>query len=181
MAELVTKRYATALFDIAKTKNAVEQFEDEIKLILQVLNDEKEFLQILSHPQILQDEKIQVVENVFDGKAAPEIVGLLVLIIKKNRQEIMLDILKQFIEMAETEKGILKATLTIAMPLDEQQLAQIKKRLENNTQKTIELDVIIDKAIIGGMVIKVGDKVVDGSVAGKMQALKQQLMDLRLA
>lgn len=181
MAELVTTRYATALFDIAKAKDAVEQFEDEVKTILKILNEEKEFIQILAHPQILQDEKIKVIENVFEGKVSQEIVGLLVLIVRKNRQEILLDILSQFIEMAEVEKGILRATITTAMPLDDKQLAQIKTRLENNTQKTIELDVIHDKALIGGMIIKLGDKVVDGSIAGKMQALKQQLMDLRLA
>ncbi|MGL4736739.1 MAG: ATP synthase F1 subunit delta [Cellulosilyticaceae bacterium] len=181
MAQLVTKRYATALFDIANEQGAMKSFEDQVKTMKEVLENEKDFFTLLSHPSILQAEKIQVVENIFDGRVAEELVGLLVLIIKKGRQDLILDIFETFLTMAKADRGVILAAVTSAVPLKDEQLAQIKANIEKNTGKTIELEAAVDSSLIGGMIIKVGDKVVDGSVRGKLSGLKTQLNNLRLA
>ncbi|MEG0013468.1 MAG: ATP synthase F1 subunit delta [Cellulosilyticaceae bacterium] len=181
MAELITKRYATALFDIAIETNKAAQFEQEASMICDILAQEPEFLQILNHHQILQEEKMKLVETVFEGRVSDEFVGLLVLTIKKSRQVLVLDILNMFLDMIKEANGVLKATVTSALSLNKKQLAQIKSNIEKSTNKQIELTAMVDKSIIGGLIIRVGDKVVDGSIAGQMQALKTTLNDLRLA
>lgn len=181
MAELVTKRYATALFDLATETNKAAQFEQEASMIYDILAREPEFLQILNHPQVLQEEKIKLVETVFEGRVSDEFVGLLALTVKKSRQDLILDILNMFLDMVKEANGVLKATVTSAVSLDDQQLAQIRSNIQKNTGKQIELTAEVDKSIIGGLVIRVGDKVIDGSIAGQMQALKSKLNDLRLA
>lgn len=181
MAELVTKRYATALFDIAKEKEAIEDFEKQVQMILSTIQEEPEFVQLLEHPHILQEEKIKVVETIFMGRVYEELVGLLVLILRKNRQMLMLDILNKFLRLVEAYRGQVKVTVTSAIPLSEQQLAQIKTNLEKNTEQTIELETMIDESIIGGLIVHIGDKVVDGSIKGKLNGLKSQLNSLRLA
>ncbi|MGL6174460.1 MAG: F0F1 ATP synthase subunit delta [Cellulosilyticaceae bacterium] len=181
MAELITKRYATALFDIATETNKAAQFEQEASMIYDILVKEPEFLQILNHPNVLQDEKVKLVENVFEGRVSDEFVGLLVLTVRKSRQDLILEILNKFLDMVKEANGTLKATVTSAISLNDGQLAQIKSNIEKDTNKQIELTAIVDKSIIGGLIIRVGDKVIDGSVAGQMQALKSKLNDLRLA
>lgn len=181
MAELITKRYATALFDIATETNKAAQFEQEASMIYDILVKEQEFLQILNHPNVLQDEKIKLVENVFEGRVSEEFVGLLVLTVRKSRQDLILEILNKFLDMIKEANGMLKATVTSAVSLNDGQLAQIKSNIEKDTNKQIELTAIVDQSIIGGLIIRVGDKVIDGSVAGQMQALKSKLNDLRLA
>lgn len=181
MAQLVTKRYATALFDIANEQGAMKNFEDQVSTMKEVLEKETDFFTVLSHPSILQAEKIQMVETIFKGKVSEELVGLLVLIIKKGRQDLILNIFEAFLTMAKADRGVISATVTSAMPLKEEQLAQIKANIENNTGKEVELEVTVDQTLIGGMIIKVGDKVVDGSIRGKIQGLKVQLNNLRLA
>ncbi|MGL4798020.1 MAG: ATP synthase F1 subunit delta [Cellulosilyticaceae bacterium] len=181
MAQLITKRYATALFDIANEKGAMKEFQDQALAIYNLLTEEKDYLTILSHPSVLVEEKIAMVEQAFAGQVADEFVGLLVLVIRKNRQEFILDILSTFIDMAKTQAGYLKATVTSAVALKEEQLAQLKANIEKNTGKQIELESIVDTALIGGMIVRVGDKVVDGSIRGQMDAMKSELNSLRLA
>jgi F-type H+-transporting ATPase subunit delta len=181
VAELITNRYATALFEVAKENNAVKNYEEQVKIIYDTLLKNPEFLQVLSDPKIILEEKYSLAEKVFEGKVYDELVGLFILLVRKNRQNYTLDILAQFLEMAQADAGILLATVTTAMPLKKEQLAQIKTNLEKSTKQTIDLVTVVDKDLIGGIVIQVGDKVVDGSVSGQLNTLSNKLKDLRLA
>jgi F-type H+-transporting ATPase subunit delta len=127
------------------------------------------------------EDKIKMMETAFEGKIYDELVGLFVLIIKKNRQIYLVEILEQFLGLVKEAKGQVKAIVTSAIPLTNQQLAQIKANLEKSTQKTIDIESKVDGSIIGGLVIHVGDQVVDGSIQGKLNGLKSQLNSLRLA
>jgi F-type H+-transporting ATPase subunit delta len=181
VAELITDRYATALFEVAKENNAVKNYEEQVKIIYDTLLKNPEFLQVLSDPKIILEEKYSLAEKVFEGKVYDELVGLFILLVRKNRQNYTLDILAQFLEMAQADAGILLATVTTAMPLKKEQLAQIKTNLEKSTKQTIDLVTVVDKDLIGGIIIQVGDKVVDGSVSGQLNTLSNKLKDLRLA
>ncbi len=181
MATLVTSRYATALFELATEQNQVEQYETEAQTIVQILLAETDFIGVLTHPGILLEEKVNLVQNVFEGRASEAFVGLMVLTVRKGRQNLIIDILKEFIDMAKSHRGLLKAVVTSAISLEENQLAQIKANIEKSTGKEIEISTLVDESILGGMIIRVGDKVVDGSIKGEMQALKNNLNNLRLA
>lgn len=181
MAEIIVNRYATALFDIAFEKGAMLKFEEEARVILKVLAEEADYIKLLSHPSITEAQKIELVEGAFTGQVSDEFVALMALIIKKARTQYLVSILEKFISMAEEAAGLVKATVTSAMPLTNQQLAQIKANIEQSTGKTIEIEAEIDASIIGGLIVRVGDKVVDGSIKGQMDALKSQLNSLRLA
>lgn len=181
MAKLVTKRYATALFDIAKEQGAMEEYKNQATMMRDLFVTEQDYVAVISHPSVLLDDKIGMIEAAFKGKVADELVGLLVLVIKKERQEFIVAILNAFIDMANKEAGIVKATVTSAVALNEDQLAQIKANIEKSTKKQIELESLVDASIMGGLVIRVGDKVVDGSIKGQMTALQSTLSDLRLA
>ncbi len=181
MAKLVIKRYATALFELAISDNRIEDYKSEVELVIQLLRDEPDFIALLQNRRITLDEKVSLIEKIFSEQVSSSVVGLMILIIKKGRQEFLLDIFETFLQMIEKQKGILKATVTSAVVLEARQLEEIKMQLENNTKSQIELDTIVDESIIAGLIIRVGDKVVDASIKGKMQTLKKQLAELKLA
>ncbi len=181
MAELVIKRYATALFDVATTENKIEQYEEEVSVILKALEDAPDFMAVLNNQKVTLQDKVALVENVLGDKVDGSIVGLLVLLVKKNRQSFLVQVLEAFLEMTKKKAGVIKATVTSTIQLTESQVEAIKVKLEANTNSKIELETIIDTSIIAGLIIRVGDKVVDASIQGKMQTLKKQLSELRLA
>lgn len=181
MAKLVVKRYATALFDLAVSEGAMAKYEEEVKVIVRALRDEPDFMAVLNDHKVTKENKISLVENVFTDKVSNPIVGLLVLLVKKGRQGDLLDVLEAFLERVKAESGITKAVITSAVPLKEAQVTAIKEKLEAGTKAKIEIETIVDTSIIAGLVIRVGDKVVDASIKGEMQTLKKQLSKLRLA
>lgn len=181
MAKLVVKRYATALFDLAASEGAMAKYEEEVKVIVKALHDEPDFMAVLQDHKVTMEDKISLVENIFTDKVALPIVGLLVLLVKKGRQDEMLDVLETFLERVKAESGIVKAVVKSAIPLKAEQIALLKEKLEAGTKSKIELETIVDASIIAGLVVRVGDKVVDASYQGEMQTLKKQLSKLRLA
>ncbi|HHX61537.1 MAG TPA: ATP synthase F1 subunit delta [Epulopiscium sp.] len=181
MAKLVLRPYATALFEIAQEQNATEEFAKQVNVVIESIEQNSEFMELLLHPKITQSEKIQLIDTVFKDKVADEITGILTIIVRKGRQNVLIDILKEFLAMVSDYLGIIKVTVTSAVELNHNQLAQIKEKIQSTTNKEIELNAIIDSSLIGGMVIRVGDNVVDASIAGRLRELKEGLTNLRLA
>ncbi len=181
MAMLVTTRYANALFGLADEKNMITEYEQEATQIIEILEEETNFINLLVHPSILLEEKIELVRNVFEDRVTDDFVGLMILCIKKGRQNIIIDILQEFVDMAKEHRGFIKATVTSAIELTNKQLAQIQQNLEKSTNKQIELQALVDSNILGGLIIRVGDKVVDGSIKGQIESLETNLINLRLA
>ena len=181
MAKLVVKRYATALFDLAASEGAMAKYEEEVKVIVKALHDEPDFMAVLQDHKVTREEKISIVENIFTDKVSTPIVGLLVLLVNKGRQAEILNVLEAFLDMVKAESGIIKAVVTSAIPLKEAQLEALREKLEASTKSKIELETIVDSSIIAGLVVRVGDKVVDASYKGEMQTLKKQLSKLKLA
>lgn len=181
MAELVVKRYATALFDMANESNAVAQYETEVNTIVEALKETPDFMAVLENQKVTMEEKVTLVENIFGDKVQGPIVGLMVLMVKKSREGYILEVLESFLEMAKEARGIIKASVTSVVPLKAEQLEEIKAKLQAGTGKVVELETIIDESIIAGLIIRVGDKVIDASVQGEMKTLKKQLSALRLA
>ncbi len=138
-------------------------------------------MELLLHPKITQDEKIELISTVFEDKVVDEVTGILTIIVQKGRQNGLIDILKEFLEMVSEYHGIVKATVTSAVELNQKQLTQIKQKIQSTTDKNVELEAVVDNSLIGGMVIRVGDNVVDASIAGRLQELKEGLTSLRLA
>ena len=107
-------------------------------------------------------------------------MGLLVLIIRKNREEYILDILNSFLNRIKEYKGIVTATVITAVALSNEQINLIKAKLTNSLKKQVQIETQIDQSIIGGLIIRVGDSILDASIGGKLQSLKASLYDSQL-
>ena len=182
MAKLISKTYGEALFELAVEENKTDVFVEEIQGILYALKENPEFDALMNHPKILKEEKIDVMENVFKGRISDELTGFLALIIKKDRYGEITSILEYFLQEVKALKGIGTAYVTTATPLRQAQKEQVEETLLAKTQfQQMEMHYDVDESLLGGMVIRIGDRVVDSSVRHKLDDLTKQLMQVQLA
>ena len=182
MAKLISKTYGEALFELAVEENKVDVFEQEISAILEILNQNPDFLQLLNHPKISKEEKLQVVEEVFGGKVTKEIQGFLNIVVAKERNKDLIAIMEYFLDEVKAMKGVGVCYVTTPMELNAaQKAAVVEKLLKTTSFKTMEMHYAVDEKLIGGMVLRIGDRVVDSSISTKLSNLEAQLMKIQLA
>lgn len=182
MAKLVSKTYGEALFELAMEQDALDAYLEQTTIIRQVIEENPDFSKLMNHPKIDKDEKLEVIKNVFEGKVDNELVGFLRLILIKDRYDELMEILSYFIDLVKEEKGIGVAYVTSATPLTEAQKKQVEEKLLATTDyKEMEITYAVEEKLIAGLTIRIGDKVVDSSVATKLEQLKKQLMKIQLA
>ena len=181
MAKLISKTYGDALFELAVEKNKVDMLAEEIEQLKGVLSENEEFGRLMNHPKIIKEEKIQVAKNVFEGRLSDELLGFITIIISKDRYKDIDAILDYFIAEVKRYRGIGVATVTTAVPLKEEQCQKIEEKLLDTTQYTkMEMHYNLDESLIGGMVIRIGDRVVDSSIKTKLNELQKDLLKVQL-
>ncbi len=181
MAKLISKTYGDALFELAVEEDKVDALLEEIEQLQKVLSENAEFGRLMNHPKVIKEEKIQVAKNVFEGRMSDELLGFLIIIISKDRYRDIDAILDYFIAEVKQYKGIGIATVTTAVPLRDEQCREVEKRLLDTTSyKTMEMNYMLDKSLIGGMVIRIGDRVVDSSIKTKLNELQKELLKVQL-
>jgi F-type H+-transporting ATPase subunit delta len=182
MARLVSTTYGDALFELAKEQDKIDDLAKEVKVVQTVLAQNPEFSKLMNHPKVGKDEKLQVVKEVFDTRVDNELVGFLRLVVEKDRYMEIDAILSYFADRVKEEKGIGVAYVTSAVKLSEIQKKLVEEKLiETTSYKEMEMNFTIDESLIGGLVIRIGDKVVDSSIKSKLSELTKQLMNIQLA
>ena len=181
MAKLVSTTYGEALFELAAENNKEEEFLGEITALKGLLKENPEFGSLMNHPKILKEEKLKVLEDVFSGRISRELLGFLHLVVAKDRYGEIDGILDFFIGKVKQHQGIGIANVATAVSLNEDQ----KKEIENKLLATTPLDRMemhyqVEEDLIGGMVIRIGDRVVDSSVKTKLFELQRELLKVQL-
>ena len=181
MAKLISKTYGEALFELAVEENKIDAFLEEVIAVQKALQDNPELYKLLNHPKISKEEKTKVMENIFKGRISDEVTGFLTLIISKERSKELDAILQYFIQRVKEEKGIGTAYVSTAVPLNEIQKAQVEEKLLATTSyRKMEMIYTVDESLIGGMVIRIKDRVVDSSIKTKLSEIKKQLYKIQL-
>lgn len=181
MAKLVSKTYGDALFELAVEENKLDLFVEEIQGVLTVLKENSELTKLMNHPKVMKEEKVKVVEKIYSGKVSEELAGLMVLLVKKGRYNEIENIFNYFIQEVKEYKNIGTAYVVSAMELSEPQKEQVKKRLiETTNYVEIEINYAVDTSLIGGMVIRIGDRVVDSSIKTRIYELSKELSKIQL-
>ncbi len=173
---LVDKRYAEALVEIADKANAIDEFQHELMEIIGIYKDQQDFRLFLNNPEVKIDTKKGTLKNIFSKDLRPEILNFLLLLLDKDRIKHLPGINDEFIKLADIKRNTLNMTIISAAELDESQIIKIKEKygkLHNAT--SVKASVEIDQSLIGGVKVKIGDKVIDGSVKGRLESIKALL------
>ena len=181
MAKLVSKTYGEALFAIAMEENKGVLYLEEVEGIRTILKENPDFDKMMMHPAIPKQEKLALVEQAFAGRVSDEITGFIKLVVQKERYDRLQEIFQYFIDRIKEAQKIGIAHVTTAIELSDMQKEQVRSRLLETTDfRSMEMHYQVDPKIIGGMIVRIGDRVVDSSIRSKLDDLTRQLLQIQL-
>jgi len=181
MAELVGKRYAEALFEVAVELNKLDQFKEEIKAISDVLETEVELKTIFRHPKLSKNEKKDIINSIFKDRVSQEIINLIYIVIDKGREKFIKDISDEYIVLSNKKLGIVEAEAVTAVAMSQEEIDKLQSNLSEKMGKKVILTNMIDKKIIGGVLVRIADRVMDASIKGHLDAIQQSLSNIRVS
>ena len=181
MAKLISNIYGEALFELAVEEEKTDAMLEEIDGIKNVFLENPEYIKFLNHPRISAEEKIKTTETIFAGRIDKQLVGFLSIIITKGRCESLMEILDYFLDRIKEFKGIGVAYVTTPFELPKEKKEAIcKKLLATTSFKEMEMHYAINPDLLGGMQIRIGDRVVDSSIQTKLNQLQRDLLKLQV-
>jgi F-type H+-transporting ATPase subunit delta len=167
------RRYAEAAFQIALRDDTLETWRRELDLAAATL-ETGNLESVLANPAIALDQRIDAAQHVFDGLSEP-VRNLVLLLVRRGRIEQLPRVALEFARLDDQRKGLTHASATSAAALDKDELKAITTRLEDLIGGRVELQTDVDPHILGGLVVRIGDQLIDGSVLGRLERLRNQL------
>ncbi len=175
MSEELIHGYATALFQVVRAEGEIDRVEDELYRFGKLLDTNHELKQALSDQSIDKEQRKKVLGELLDGKVSPHTLGLLGFVVEQGRARQLPQILSELSKLAAEARSAVVAEVRSAIPLDAQQQTALAEALSKATGKKVELKVLVDPEVLGGVVAKVGDTVIDGTVRRRLEQLKEQV------
>lgn len=169
----VASRYAKSLIDLSKEKGKLDVVKGDIEQFIGVLKENPELVAVLRNPIMKTDKKKSILQALFKDKIDPMISSFFDILINKGRGGILYDIALEFIREYNEVKGIVKATVVSASKLSDENFNQLKSQIAQQINAEVILNNTVDPSLIGGFVVKVGDRQVDASIAGKLNKLEK--------
>jgi len=173
---VVAKRYARALFEVAKDKGIISQVEEELKSVASAIRDNADLQKFLNHPNIGASVKTDLLKQIFEGKVSEPVWNTLLVLIDKGRQSIVSAMVGDYVKIANEALGHASATVYAAFVLTEAQQAEIASHFSKVTGKTIRVTTVVEPKLLGGIQVRIGDRLYDGSLAGKLDRLAKALV-----
>ena len=181
MAKLTEKVYGEALFELAVEEGRTDSLLEEVRVVSQVLSANPDLAKLMQHPGIPENEKEKLLKEVWDGKVSKELTGLMLLLLQKEHYSELPLVLDYFTAQVKEKEKIGIAYIKTAVELNAVQKGQVEKRLlETTDYRSFELHFEVDPSLIGGMIIRIGDRVVDSSIKTKLENLSRQLYQIKL-
>ena len=179
MAKLVSKTYGDALFELALENNQLDSMFEEIEVVSKVISDYSDLTKLMNHPKIIKEEKIKLIEDIFTDKVSKELVGLMRMMVEKDHYNEINNVFSYFMDKVKEYKNIGTAYITSAMELTDDQKKAVEIRLLETTKYLqFEMHFDVDESLIGGMLIRIGDRVVDYTIKTNQSGLKRELIKI---
>lgn len=166
--------YAAALLDIARAEGSEAGIADEIYAAANALAGNTELTEVLRDPAVPQDRKQGIVSDLLGRRASRVTVAAINFLVAAGQARHLEDIARRLAELVAEEEGEVVAEVRTPVDLDEDQIARLRDALARATNKRVQVRVIVDPSVIGGLVTKVGDTVLDGSLQGRLSELREQ-------
>jgi F-type H+-transporting ATPase subunit delta len=177
MAEAgVVSRYARALFEAAQSQGTVEQVGSDLEGIASIFKESPDLLRVLRAPVIPAERKAQLVRTAFGPRVSDLTLRFLEMVVQKRREEVLPEVPAEFQHLAYAMLNVLPVEVTTAVPLTPEERTALAASLGRRTGKRIRLVEKIEPELMGGMVLRLGDTIIDGSVQGQLQRLRQRLL-----
>ncbi len=174
---VAAKRHAQAVFQLALERGELEKWLDNLKTIATTLS-EPQLMAILESPKVHPDEKMDLISRCLPG-VSQLALNLVYLLVTRRRLRLIDQIVSEYQRLADAYQGLEHAEITTAIPLDEEDKKRLSKRLAELTGTRIMLTTKVDPDVIGGFVVRIGDRLIDGSTKSKLDSLRKSLVEVR--
>ena len=172
--EEIAEVYSRALFEAARDNDVVDRIHEELQTVDDALSEDRELRLFFFSPYFTSDEKKEAVGRVVEG-ADERLVNFLELLAERHRMPVLSRIRRQFDGMWAEENKLLPVSVTSAVDLDESLVQEIGRRIEDQTGRRVELSSSVDPDVLGGLVVRVGNVVLDASVRNRLEQLRKQV------
>ena len=173
---VVSGTYGHALFELAVELDVIDSLMEEAGVVREVLKQNPEFSRLLDHPRIGVEQKTALVEEAFSGRVSDNMTGFLTILVRNGRQREICLSLDEFIAEVKEYRHIGICHVVTALPLSEDQKERLVARLtETTAYNSFEMNYHVDPALIGGITIRIGDRVLDSSIRSELNGLKKSL------
>jgi F-type H+-transporting ATPase subunit delta len=169
------RRYAEAAFQVAVRDGTLAEWRSELDAAAAVASDER-VVKVLANPAIPVERRAALLAELLGDRASRPVQNLIQLLLRRGRIEALPRVAAEFRRLDDERQGITNATATTAAPLTPDEVRTLTERLEQSTGRRVVLDVEIDPSLLGGLVVRVGDRMIDGSVRGRLERLRNQLI-----
>lgn len=168
----VASRYAKSLLSLAQEKGVLEKVHDDMQLFSSVAESNKEFTRILKNPIVNHEKKLNILKSIFKGRVHPMTFSIFEIITRKNREAILPSIAKAFHQQYNVFNNIEEAKVITTFPLTEELRKEFEIIVWDYTGKKVELEEEVNESLIGGFVLKIGDRQIDESLNSKLKELR---------
>jgi F-type H+-transporting ATPase subunit delta len=180
MESRIAQKYATALFRTAKRTNQVETISKDLLAISTLLMENKLLKNFLESPQVLEKDKRELINSTLKPLISEALLSFLTLVVSKHRSQHLLSMAERFQQLVKEDQGIVEARLITARTMEQVLMDQIRQELEKNTGKKVQIKHQIEPHLLGGIVVILGDKIMDRSIRYQLNQLKDQMSALKV-
>lgn len=177
----VARRYAEAFFSIAREADKIDAYQAELEQVITAITEIDGMKDYLDHLLVPAREKKELVQKVFGEQLSAMTMNFLFMVIDKRRESYLEFIYREYVEMADESRNIKQAELYAAREVPQSELEALQERLSATTGKKVVLKLTVDPALLGGAKIRMGDQIVDGTAAKKLQMLKEKLKNAKIS
>tara|TARA_Y100000588_G_C14043322_1_gene833846 strand:+ start:441 stop:998 length:558 start_codon:yes stop_codon:yes gene_type:complete len=168
----IASRYAKSLLDLSVEKGTLEEVNKDMQLLSETAEESRDLVMMLKSPIITHDKKLAVLKKVFEGKVSELTMSFFTILTKKQREAYLVAVAEEFHHQYNAHKGIEEATVTTTFPLTDALRKEFESVVEKITSRKVELTEKVNEALIGGFILKIGDRQIDDSVSSKLKALR---------
>lgn len=172
----VARRYAAALFGVANRDGILDAVAADLTLISRFLADVPYLRAVLMQPLVSDTRKYTVVDEAFGDRVTASSLNFFKLLIRKRREDLVSECIREFRALLAEHTNMVEAEAWTAVPLSPEQTERLTQSLQALTGKTVRLTAAVDHTLVGGVVVRLGDLIIDGSVRGKLERLERQLL-----
>ncbi len=173
----ISYRYANSLFKLAEEKNILTSIAQDAELVYSIISSSKELRALLKNPVIKSDKKKELLSKILGGKISDDMMKFIDFVVEKNREDILVDIMQEFLNLRDNKEGILRIQVITAVEINDDLKKEIEKVLENMERKKIQSSYVINPNILGGYVIKFKDTVIDASLTHQLERLRKKFSE----
>lgn len=175
MISVVAERYAEALFQVGEETNSTTKLYEELNAVVDILKSNKDFFNVLKSPLVSKGEKRNLVEKVLGGQLSSSLNNFLKIIIDKDRVSAIEAILKSYKSLLNEKNNVVEGVAITAIAMTKDEISELEAKLSSKYNKNVTLENKVDESILGGVLVRLGNEEIDGTVKTRLAKMKEQL------